>query len=958
MVFSLTRCEECQADLDADVHKCRQCKSFIYCSNCLVHAHLLHPGHDFEAILTSDETCFELEGNGNSDSYRGVSESFMEDAFVPLPEETARVCMGCFPMTMPTSRIIFDKVLLPDKYKDGQSVSYVCHVRLSKLVAGMQRKCAFCSLILHRFIGSDPSEERNGGVHSLFYEVPKLWYASFSAQQDAHAQRSKLAARCMNFLTKMESDTIAFQMELCRKRDSSSLDFDGMTIGVADDEENDEFFVKNFTLPSALSALLKLDVSTSDSCLPGKTITSRPPNASLSSEQGFGRVRKWLSTCQQSHQEMCAMASEGVKSLLPSLVVDVSDPEKLRIYKSAHEERGDYCALSYCWGGPQTFQTTSATYADRLDGFFVTDLPRTLQDAVKLTRELGIRYLWVDSICIIQDSEDHRTEQLSQMGDIYMNATLTICAARCFKADDSFLENSADPVTGVHQSLVFFNILQAETIEGSPGSSAKALVKSVGNLWLMEADPGFLKDPISHRGWCLQESILSPRVVYYDRLRPIWRCNGCVEVDGGPEVERGILPQYQRKLNSAILESRRRELSINLQGEASKDISYNQDMDRTTILKDIHRCWQRTLEEYTMRELSFDHDKFRAIGGIATEIAKLTGDHYMAGLWRRTCLHDLMWTTKKDEWLHRPRKRRAPTWSWASTNCPIRYDAVTDDAIPVAAVLQCNVSRPESARSEELTPLTLPNVPEYGQAELVIRGPLKKLSRNHAKSLIHHSHAAPGPDTVDRLPLDQNIFGHMHQTSGSSSSGSNQADHKSHRMFYYYRPPPEPNSTSTTALPDSAAQAVNKREERTADVLHAMAQNILSGKAIGSYEETERELLQANASLAPSTDDDFPENAYLLVLFVHAEPARKEAQQQNVNANANANANEGDHLLYAYAYAYAYAYSGLILTKRADGAFERIGSFANESYRLYHAAAAADDDDVEIGLEEREITIV
>ena len=899
MAVASVNCDECGASLDAKAHKCCKCKDFVYCSICLPHAHLLHPGHDFTDVIISNYQNAEIEEREASRPGSDGRESAMRNALPSTMEITSSVCTGCLKITMPTSSVLTEENFVPDEYRERPSVPYTCRVRLSKLVAGMQQECAFCSLLLDTFIGSDGG----GGIQVTAYEVPRLWYTASDARRHAQAQRSKLAERCMDFLTKMDSDVIVLGVELHRKKNSTSSDFDGMAIAVVDDPENSQFFVDNFRRPSLFTPRLKLDLFASYGGLLAKSISTRPPNASPASEQGIERVRKWLGTCVQTHRETCPATSKGTNSLLPSLLVDVSDLERLHIHESAPKERGEYCALSYCWGGPQAFQTTSATLMARLNGFSVTVLPRTLQDAVKLTHELSVKYLWVDSICIIQDSEDHRTYQLSRMGEIYMNATLTICAARCSTADGSFLEDRADAATGVHKNLVFFNILQLEDADVSSGPRSKKRVQAVGNLWLMESNVPFLKDPISHRAWCLQESTLSPRIVYYERLRPIWRCNGCIEGDGGPEVDGAVFPLNQTVLNQAI--HHRQALA--------KDARYSSEMDKTAIVRDIHLNWQRTLEDYTMRELSFDHDKFPAIGGIATEIFKLTGDAYAAGIWLSTCLQDLMWTTKKKEWLHRSAERRAPTWSWASTNCPIRYDAVTEDAVAVARVIRCNISRPEDARSKELSLATLPHVSEIGEGELIVQGSLKKLDREHAKSIVQHSLAGPGPDTADQLPFEQSLFGYMHQMAGPDHS-----EHGPYQGYFYSKPEP--------GAEQQAVQATNQRIQEESDVIGSMLQRIVEGEQMLSYEETEQEI-KAKSS---GPRDDFPENAYMLILFARSETGGSQKDSDKDRAS----------------------YSGLLLTKLADGTFERIGSFSNESYRIYHPA------DADVKFEETQITIV
>jgi len=92
--------------------------------------------------------------------------------------------------------------------------------------------------------------------------------------------------------------------------------------------------------------------------------------------------------------------------------------------------RGHYVALSYCWGGPQTFATTASTLAEKIAGFNIDELPQTLKDAGQVTQNLGFQYLWIDSQCIIQDSPEDKGHEVSRMADIYKGAYVTVARSR------------------------------------------------------------------------------------------------------------------------------------------------------------------------------------------------------------------------------------------------------------------------------------------------------------------------------------------------------------------------------------------------------------------------------------------------------------------------------------------------------------------------------------------------
>lgn len=126
----------------------------------------------------------------------------------------------------------------------------------------------------------------------------------------------------------------------------------------------------------------------------------------------------------------------------------------LHLKESHAGERGRYTALSYCWGGPQEFRTTKKDLAARIEGFQLDNLPHALQDAVIVTRELGISYLWVDSMCIVQDDVEDKFREISGMRHIYKEAVLTISASNSKAANDGFLHDLSNRRTGLWQSMI------------------------------------------------------------------------------------------------------------------------------------------------------------------------------------------------------------------------------------------------------------------------------------------------------------------------------------------------------------------------------------------------------------------------------------------------------------------------------------------------------------------------
>jgi hypothetical protein len=115
------------------------------------------------------------------------------------------------------------------------------------------------------------------------------------------------------------------------------------------------------------------------------------------SDGAIERMKELLESCVYSHPQCCPPSDAH----LPNRVIDIGDEETVpRLYSSAGEKE-QYVALSHCWGPSQLLTTEKLTISDRHKGNSWQDLPKTFQDAMKICRHLGIRYIWIDSLCII-----------------------------------------------------------------------------------------------------------------------------------------------------------------------------------------------------------------------------------------------------------------------------------------------------------------------------------------------------------------------------------------------------------------------------------------------------------------------------------------------------------------------------------------------------------------------------
>ncbi|KAF4436050.1 hypothetical protein FACUT_6741 [Fusarium acutatum] len=157
------------------------------------------------------------------------------------------------------------------------------------------------------------------------------------------------------------------------------------------------------------------------------------------------QIQPWMESCREQHagHEFCG--AKYASSGLPTRLLDVGETNdplvQLVEVKSATNLRDvDYLILCYCWGnGNEKSKTTETNVETRLRGFAVSDLSKTIQDAILLTRLMGFRYLWVDAICIIQGPTGDFRSESPRMGDYYSNAACCISASVAEDSREGFL---------------------------------------------------------------------------------------------------------------------------------------------------------------------------------------------------------------------------------------------------------------------------------------------------------------------------------------------------------------------------------------------------------------------------------------------------------------------------------------------------------------------------------------
>jgi hypothetical protein len=213
-------------------------------------------------------------------------------------------------------------------------------------------------------------------------------------------------------------------------------------------------------------------------------------------------LREWLRNCDQDHSQ-CKRSQEKGK-FWPKRVIFVGDPNKLTLVEKRLPGE-DYLVLSHCWGLPteeekKRFRTTRENYQDRLHGFSELELPRTFQDAVRVTRRLQKQYLWIDALCIIQGDGGDWESEARTMENIFSSAYCTIAASSARGWGDGFLKPSLDSLD-----------VGIKGISSPPGCSCD---------FEKDVDEGALMK----RAWVLQERVLSRRIIHFATTHTYYEC--------------------------------------------------------------------------------------------------------------------------------------------------------------------------------------------------------------------------------------------------------------------------------------------------------------------------------------------------------------------------------------------------------------------------------------------------
>ncbi|KAL6807344.1 heterokaryon incompatibility domain-containing protein [Trichoderma sp. SZMC 28013] len=387
-------------------------------------------------------------------------------------------------------------------------------------------------------------------------------------------------------------------------------------------------------------------------------VSGMPPSGLLtgdtSSSTSFDRASKLIKQCEDGHPS----CNSGRNVALPKRLLHVPEISNSNAdfgikLVTTEGETGTYACLSHCWGDPTLIhtKTLSSTIDEYYDFIPWTQLPKTFQDAVILCRKLCIEYLWIDSLCIIQNSRSDWEVESTKMGNIYRNSYITIAAsASPGSFGGCFSKTRPDHCIAIKepgQPDVYVGIRDCN----GAGKSTKNMEASF-----------FKHFPLFSRAWVYQERMLSRRLLYCNKSEFQVGCQEALQCECGSGQ---IAPHFSpapRGLNVA-----------SLKGPASlKPDEHGGGLVGQDFTSLLYRTWMEVVETYAKLNLTKGSDKLPALSATARILAENMGDGYLAGIWRGTLMEGLLWYVRAPLSKHRPRGEdwRAPSWSWTSIDSP------------------------------------------------------------------------------------------------------------------------------------------------------------------------------------------------------------------------------------------------------------------------------------------------
>ncbi|KAF2679352.1 HET-domain-containing protein [Lentithecium fluviatile CBS 122367] len=394
-------------------------------------------------------------------------------------------------------------------------------------------------------------------------------------------------------------------------------------------------------------------------CFPEESLGPLPTPDELGTwtdpaKNGGAQIKHWISSCDETHAGCMKHRKAKSKSshFVPTRLLDISGPPKapIKVIETGKASvRSPYATLSHCWGRKPIHCLMPDNYKRYVEeeGVPWHLLTRNFQEAIEVARFLGIKYIWIDSLCIIQDGIDFKKEG-EKMHAVYRNS---YCNIAIVDSEDSTggLFRKREP--GDVAPVMYQPDLQDDS--GMFGNKAWRVLAS--DMYETE----LLKTKLYVRGWVFQERMLAPRSLHFANRQIFWDCasiSACESLPSGFPPPMDGPARGDRHWRGRLQESQ----------EKTGPLAGGRD-------DPLMEFWKSAVRKYTSCALTNRVDKTLALWGIAKLVRDELGDEYGMGLWEHNLVDQLVWRVAECTKQERPpdpagpgKPRKFPTWSWAS----------------------------------------------------------------------------------------------------------------------------------------------------------------------------------------------------------------------------------------------------------------------------------------------------
>lgn len=471
--------------------------------------------------------------------------------------------------------------------------------------------------------------------------------------------------------------------------------------------------------------------------LTGKALSEGPPSwrttsSSTGSEETFAKITKWLLSCTSEHMQCIYHLEQHSNGGYPTRLLHITSSNSrrgqdlnLRIVHGAQLSAGSqYATLSHRWGQTNIVRLTVDNLSSWTERIPTEILPQTFLDAAQVAKRLGIDYIWIDCLCIIQEGdelEDWKREAPT-MQNVYSNACFNICASWGHEIGGLFA--TRDP--GMVEHAPF----DMRSRNGLEKTFLLVSIEKGDGTWEDMVE----QSPLASRGWVFQERLLTPRNIFFCKEIVLFECyEQCWRESMGLDV----IP-WSPFLSR---EFARRDFT-------SPNFKTLLPTRRLTSGQDIYGTWYDLVNKYSGTELTFAKDRLAAVAGIARRFsALLENDVYVAGLWLSRLSLDMLWKNVEpmpDHEVHcaSPRPTQL-TFSWISGyQVEIRENDLGGEEpdekfiLPHITCVKWR-TRADAEAEEYLSREDIIMLPDTPSIEIMVRGVLKRMLLRRGPSIFH-----------------------------------------------------------------------------------------------------------------------------------------------------------------------------------------------------------------------------